>query len=180
MVQKWTLCIEVSCYPNPGQAIIAYVLHNMALNHVLQTKREVHGKTTNNEAYYIALVEGLKEAKKYGANDIVVFTNSELICNQMKGIYQVRKDNLKPLHREARIVASQFQCFTINYHAEIKRMSSDLVSRAVSIVGEGVKDDLVSPSMPTKVIDGHRYRSPMCGCFLLMIVVVSLVAWLFH
>jgi hypothetical protein len=152
----------------------------MALNHVLQTKREVHGKTTNNEAYYIALVEGIKTTKKYGANDIVVFTNSELICNQMKGIYQVRKDNLKPLHREARIVVAQFQCFTINYHAEIKRMSSDLVSREVSIVGEGVKDDLVSPSMPTKFIDGHRYRSPMCGCFLLMIVVVSLVAWLFH
>ena len=64
MVQKWTLCIEVPCYPNMGQAIIAYVFHNMALNHILQTKREVHGKTTNDEAYYIVLVEGLKEAKK--------------------------------------------------------------------------------------------------------------------
>ena len=64
MVQKWTLCIEVSCYPNPGQEIIGCVLHYMALNHVLQTKREVHGKTTNDEAYYIVLVEGLKEAQK--------------------------------------------------------------------------------------------------------------------
>jgi len=64
MVQKRTLCIEVSCYPNPGQAITAYVLHNMALNDILQTKREVHGKTTNDETYYIVLVEGLKEAKK--------------------------------------------------------------------------------------------------------------------
>jgi hypothetical protein len=59
-------------------------------------------------------------------------------------------------------------------------MSSDLVSRAMSIVGEGVKDDLVSPSMPTKFIDGHRYRSPMCGYFLVILVGVSLVAWLFH
>jgi hypothetical protein len=98
----------------------------------------------------------------------------------MKGIYQVRKDNLKPLHREARIVVAQFQCFTINYHADIKRMSSNLVLGVVSIVGEGVKDDLVSPSMPTKVIDGHRCRSLMCGCFLVMVVVVSLVTWLFH
>jgi ribonuclease HI len=78
----------------------------MALNHVLQTKREVCGKTTNNEAYYIALVEGLKATKKYGVNDIVVFTNSELICNQIKGVYQVLKYNLKPLHREVRIVAA--------------------------------------------------------------------------
>ena len=81
MVQKWTLCIEVSCYPKLGQAIITYVFHNMTLNHVLHTKREVYGNTTNNEAYYISLVEGLKAAKKYGVNDIVVLTNSELICN---------------------------------------------------------------------------------------------------
>jgi ribonuclease HI len=104
-----------------------FVLRNKALNRVLQSRREVYGRTTNNEAYYISLIEGMKTTKKYGVNDIVVFTNSELICNQMKGIYQVRKDNLKPLHREARIVATQFHSFTINYHADIKRMSSDLV-----------------------------------------------------
>ena len=63
MVQRWKLYIEVSCYPNLGQSIISYVLHNMALNHVLQTKREVRGKTTNNEAYYISLVEGIKKKK---------------------------------------------------------------------------------------------------------------------
>jgi ribonuclease HI len=88
MVQKWALSIEVSCYPNLGQAVITYVLHNKALNHVLQSHRKVYGRTTNNEAYYIALVEELKTMKKHGANHIVVFTNSELICNQMKGIYQ--------------------------------------------------------------------------------------------
>jgi hypothetical protein len=98
----------------------------------------------------------------------------------MKEIYQVCKDNIKPLHREARIIVAQFKCFTINYHAEIKRMLSDLVWGEMSVVGEGVKYNLVSPYMPTKVIDGHRYRSSMCGCFLLMVVVVSLVAWVFH
>jgi ribonuclease HI len=81
MVQKWTLCIEVSCYPNPGQAIIAYLLHNMELNLVLQTKRGLHGKTTNNEAYYISLVERIKTSKKHGANNNEVFNNSELIGN---------------------------------------------------------------------------------------------------
>jgi len=86
----------MSCYSNPGQAIIAYVLHNMTLNHVLQSKRDVYGRTTNNEGYYIALVERLKATKKYGTNDIIAFTNSKLISNQMKGINQVWKDNLKP------------------------------------------------------------------------------------
>ena len=81
MVQKWTLCIEVSCHPNPSQVVITYLLHNQATNHVLQNKREVFGRTTNNEAYYIALVEGLKAAKIHGANNIAVVTNSNLISN---------------------------------------------------------------------------------------------------
>ena len=81
MVQKWTLCIEVSCHPNPGQAVITYLFHNQATNHVLQNKIEVSGRTTNNEAHYVALVEGLKAAKKHGANNIAVVTNSDLIYN---------------------------------------------------------------------------------------------------
>ena len=53
----------------------------MATNHLFHGKREVPGMMTNNEAYYITLVEGLKEAKQHDVNDIEVFTNSELICN---------------------------------------------------------------------------------------------------
>ena len=98
----------MSCFPNPGRATIRYVICNHALNHAIERKKEVCGTTTNNEAYYIALVEGLKEAKTYGTNDISVYTNSLLICNQMEGIYQVWKDNLKPLHKKTRIVVGQF------------------------------------------------------------------------
>lgn len=41
---------------------------------------DVYGKTTNNEAYYIAFVvfiDGIKTTKIYGVNDIAAFTNSE-------------------------------------------------------------------------------------------------------
>lgn len=41
---------------------------------------------------------GLRETNNYGASDIVTYTNSELITNQMIGIFQVRKQNLKPLY----------------------------------------------------------------------------------
>ena len=94
MVQEWTLCIQVSYYPNLGQANIEYVLRNNFLNDVFQRKREIRGRTTNNEAYYIVLIEGLKTTKMYSANYICVYTNSELLCNQMKRIYQLRKGNL--------------------------------------------------------------------------------------
>ena len=95
MVEKWTLCIDVSCYPNPGKAVIAYVISNIATIKVVQRKMNIPGKTTNNEAYYIALIEGLGTTMEYGSNGIVVFTNFELVCNQMNGMYQVKKERLK-------------------------------------------------------------------------------------
>ena len=84
----------------------------------------------------IALIEGLQIEGKHGANDIRVFTNSKLVCNQMKGTYKVKKEHLKLLHREARIIASQFDSFTINHHRNIDRMSNDPFSSAMpTLVG---------------------------------------------
>ena len=63
----------------------------------------------------------------------------------MKGTYKVKKEHLKLLHREARIIASQFDSFTINHHRNTDRMSNDPFSRAMpTLVGVVVKDDLES------------------------------------
>ena len=65
----------------------------------------------NNKPYYIALIKWIKTFKMYRANGISVYTNSEIICVQIKGIYQLRKGNLKPLHVEARTIAAEFHFF---------------------------------------------------------------------
>lgn len=69
MVYKWTLCIDISCFPNPSQVV------QQGTKSCLQTKRYVYGRATNNESYYISLIEGTKLDNKYSENDIVVFTN---------------------------------------------------------------------------------------------------------
>ena len=137
------------------------------MNHAIEKKKDVCCTTTNNEVYYISLVEGLKEAKTYGAHDISVYTNSKLISKQMEGIYQVRKDNLKPLHKNARIFATQFQSFNIKYHAKIQKMSSDLVFGVVSELGAGASIELLSMSPPAKLVVGNQYRCPFCKFFFL-------------
>ena len=48
---------------------------------------DILGRTTNNEAYYISLIEDLGTTMEYASNGIVVFTNFELLCNQMKSVY---------------------------------------------------------------------------------------------
>ena len=79
MVEKWTLCIDVSFYPNLGKAVITYVLSNIATSKVVQRKMNIPRRTTNNEAYYTGLIEGLGTTMEYGSNGIIVFTNSKLV-----------------------------------------------------------------------------------------------------
>lgn len=53
MLHKWTLCIEMSYHPNPGQVIIRYVQYDKASIYALQGKRDLYGRTTHYEAFYI-------------------------------------------------------------------------------------------------------------------------------
>jgi ribonuclease HI len=59
--------------------------------------RSIHGETTNNKAYYIALIEGLESTIEHGVDEIVVFMNSQLIVDQMTRHFQVTSTNLIPL-----------------------------------------------------------------------------------
>lgn len=101
IVNQWIFCIQFWCYPNLGRATTRCVLHNGALSQVFQNNRELPRRTTNSEAYYISPLNGLASIKNYGAKGIVIYTNFELVCNQMIDIYQVWSQNLKPLHNEA-------------------------------------------------------------------------------
>ena len=98
---------------------------------------------TNNESYYIALIKGLGTTRDYGSNGIVVFTNSELVCNQMKGMYQVKKERLKWLHGKANNIVSQFQFFSIRHCANVNKMFSDLLCGEIPIQYSFIKDELV-------------------------------------
>ena len=75
----------------------------------------------------------METTREYGSNGIVVFTNSELMCNQMKGIYQVKRERLKQLHGKANNIVSQFQIFSIRHCTNVNKMYVDLLRGAMPI-----------------------------------------------
>ena len=151
------------------------MLYNPARNHVVHRNIDLHGRTTNNEAYYISLVEGLKEAKNNFVNDIAAYMNSQLICNQLNGIFEVRKANLKPLYTEARMWSSHFKYFGIQWLSDIHRMSTDILVAGMSSVDAGVRDDTGSRFIASEVINHHQDNSQICGCVILIIFLLSLI-----
>ena len=91
----------------------------------------------------------------------------------MDDTYQVRKDNLKPLYKEANIWSYEFQYFNINYHVDIQIMSTHLLCG-------GVNDDIGSSSVTPEVIGQQEDRSTLWECMFVFIFVGALMEWFFH
>jgi ribonuclease HI len=87
---------------NPGPAAAGFVL-NDANGTRLQAKGLVLGEATNNVAEYTALAKALEAARQMGAEEVVVFSDSELLVKQINGQYKVKSEQIAPLfQRETR------------------------------------------------------------------------------
>ena len=76
------------------------------------------GRKTNNEAEYWALLLGLREAKRLGGRSIRIFTDSELVERQVKGLYRVKNANLKVLHASVIQHLKEFSSYAIEVDPE--------------------------------------------------------------
>jgi len=82
---------------NPGRAGIGVFITTEEGKTVAALSRYL-GHKTNNEAEYWAILIGLREAKRLGAEVLCIFTDSELVERQINGLYRVKDVKLKPLH----------------------------------------------------------------------------------
>jgi ribonuclease HI len=80
---------------NPGIAGIGVVIKNEDNKVIFQEKKNI-GIRTNNEAEYMAVIEGLKwvEKNRRGIEAVVFYADSELLVRQLKGEYRVKAKNL--------------------------------------------------------------------------------------
>jgi len=60
---------------------------------------------TNNVAEYSGLLAALDWCAEHGATAVHVKSDSLLLVQQMRGVYKVKSDGLKPLYGRARLVA---------------------------------------------------------------------------
>jgi ribonuclease HI len=60
---------------------------------------------TNNVAEYQGLLAALRWAAEHGAAELHVRSDSLLLVQQMRGVYKVKNEGLKPLYGQARLLA---------------------------------------------------------------------------
>jgi ribonuclease HI len=93
------------------------------------------GTTTNNVAEYAGLLEALSVAREEGATEVDIISDSLLLVNQMLGEFRVKHENLIPLYKKARGLASHFRRFSIRHtmragNKEADRLANLAVDRA--------------------------------------------------
>ena len=97
---------------NPGPAAAASVITSPD-GELLDEHAQRIGTATNNVAEYRALLLGLERARELGASEVEVVGDSELIAKQVQGVYKVKHEAMRPLHREAMAALRSFDRWSI-------------------------------------------------------------------
>jgi ribonuclease HI len=93
---------------NPGPSAIGVVITTPKGKHI-ESFGKYLGVTTNNQAEYSAVVAGLKAAEKYQPQKVDFILDSELVVNQLNGIYRVKHGELRVLYDEIQKLIGDLQ-----------------------------------------------------------------------
>ena len=120
---------------NPGPAAAASVITSPG-GALLDEHAQPIGTATNNVAEYRALLLGLERARELGAAEVEIVGDSELIAKQVQGIYKVKHEAMRPLHRQALAALSSFERWSIRTVPRAQNAHADaLVNAALDRAG---------------------------------------------
>jgi len=102
-----------ACRGNPGPASIGVLITQDDGNTLMEISHSI-GQSTNNRAEYQALITGLEEALKLGAQEVDIRMDSTLVVQQIRGKYRVKNLQLQPLWQHAMQLLKNFSSYHIN------------------------------------------------------------------
>ena len=126
---SYTANIDGAARGNPGPASYGVVLRRPD-GKPLESLGKYIGRQTNNVAEYYALIAALDYAAANGIKRLRVYSDSQLIVNQIKGIYKVKHPDLRPLHERAKKQAATLEAFAIQYVPREQNRSADAAANA--------------------------------------------------
>lgn len=116
---------------NPGPAGLGVVIEDENGMRLQGVMRYI-GSATNNQAEYLALIEGLRAVSEWKPDRLEVYLDSQLVVEQMTGRYRVKNGSLAALHRQAQELLKSVPVATISHVARDKNRGADaLANRAI-------------------------------------------------
>ena len=122
-----TAHIDGGARGNPGSAGYGAVIKD-ASGAVLAELYEGIGTNTNNVAEYRGLIAALEWALTHGYRRLHIKSDSQLIVQQMRGVYRVKHPGLIPLYERACRLAAQVGDVTYEHVPREQNKEADRLS----------------------------------------------------
>ena len=114
---------------NPGPAAIGILICDEK-GEILEEHAETIGEATNNVAEYRALLEGMRRARTFQADELDCYLDSELVVKQLRGEYKLKHYMMQKLWDEVKKEESQFKAVSFTH----LRREQDGMRRADQLV----------------------------------------------
>ena len=142
---KLTAFIDGSSYGNPGDAGYGVVFFNES-GEIIHTFGDYIGKSTNNVAEYQALIHCLRAAKNMVCGHLSVFSDSQLLVNQINGEYRVKQPHLQILYQQVMKEMADFgSAFQLSHVPREKNKDADSIARKAVKSQSRIMDDKIIP-----------------------------------
>lgn len=114
---------------NPGPSASGYVLMQES-GDVIAEGGEYLGITTNNVAEYTAVLQGLLRARELGYAEVDYRMDSQLVANQLNGIYKIKHPDLAVIYQKIQQVVSEFNHVSFSHvRREYNKLADGVVNR---------------------------------------------------
>lgn len=121
--------VDGAAVPNPGKMGVGIVINN---NGKITEISERMGWGTNNEAEYSACIRALKEVFGYKKEKILVFSDSQLVVNQINGSFAVNSYNIQPYFKKLCGLLENFKDISFQWiPRENNKKANELANKAV-------------------------------------------------
>ena len=128
-----TLYFDGACRGNPSNKLgLGAIIKDKNGMKIVSCHNIYEEGGTNNDAEYLALIEGLQLARDANIKQLHVKGDSSLIINQVTGKFQVRAENLLPLYNRVKILENCFNNVSYQHiRREFNKDADALANRAL-------------------------------------------------
>jgi ribonuclease HI len=112
---------------NPGKAGAGAVIYKNGIE-IWSSYKHIGNNKTNNEAEYSGLLLGLEESVNQNIQSLLVYGDSQLVINQVNGIYKVKNINLLTFYNNVMKLKQNFINITFNHVYRTNNKRADELS----------------------------------------------------
>ncbi len=114
LTQQLKIYTDGASRGNPGAASAAFVVTKPDGTEIM-ARAYFLGKATNNFAEYTAAIKALQDVLQINAENVAMFSDSELMVKQVNGIYKVKSPQIKPLYQELMELLAKFKKWKLSH-----------------------------------------------------------------